>query len=272
MPRLRSILVLGFIALLGAGFLAALFANRNVPRPAPAAAVWGPPEKPVRVVSYNVLHNQRGMKGVLDEIRKQRPDFVLLQEVEKRGLSAMTEALGTLPAIYHASENLAGGGASWGNAILSRYPLYEVGSIPNPGGGSFGVWATAVVGGKKFKIACVHLSATWNANPSHLVESSNNRWKELSALVKDWQDVGTPPVVVGGDFNQLAIHNNYALMTRDWRDALKGLGKDDTTFSAGLLKTRIDYFLVSKEWRVADGGVENSDASDHKLIWVEAGK
>jgi endonuclease/exonuclease/phosphatase family metal-dependent hydrolase len=147
-----------------------------------------------------------------------------------------------------------------------------VDSIPNPGGGSFGVWATAVVGGTKFKVACVHLSATWKANPAHLVESSNNRWKELSNLVKGWEEAGSPPIVVGGDLNQLPIHNNYALMTRHWRDALKELGKGVSTFSAGPLRTRIDYFLVSKEWRVLAGGVGTSEASDHRAIWVEVGK
>ena len=54
--------------------------------------------------------------------------------------------------------------------------------------------------------------------------------------------------------------------------SLKSLGRDDHTFSAGLLKTRIDYFLVSKEWAVLDGAVVDSDASDHKPIWVELGK
>jgi endonuclease/exonuclease/phosphatase family metal-dependent hydrolase len=233
---------------------------------------WGAPEKAIRVVSYNILHNQRGMKGVLDEIRKQRPDFVFLQEVENGDLSQMTDALETLPAAYRASTNLAGIGATWGNAILSRHPLSDVESIPNPGGGSFGVWATAVVDGTKFKVACVHLSATWKANPHHLIESSNNRWKELSNLVKGWEDAGSRPMVVGGDFNQLALHNNYSLMTRHWRDALKELGKDTPTFVTGFVPTRIDYLLVSKEWRVLAGGVGQSEASDHRSIWVEVGR
>jgi endonuclease/exonuclease/phosphatase family metal-dependent hydrolase len=234
--------------------------------------IWGPPEKSVRIVSYNILHNQRGMTGVLDEIRRERPVFVLLQEVEKRELSQMSEALNMLPAAYHASTNLAGAFASWGNAILSTHPLSDARSIPNPGGGSFGVWATAVVDDTKFMVASVHLSATWKASPSHLIESSNNRWKELSSLVKAWEEAGAPPIVVGGDFNQLAIHNNYALMTKHWRDALKELGKGESTFSTKFLRTRIDYFLVSKEWRVLAGGVGTSEASDHRAIWVEVGK
>ena len=113
---------------------------------------------------------------------------------------------------------------------------------------------------------------TWNANPTHLIESSNNRWKELTNLVAAWQSAGSPPIVVGGDFNQLALHNNYALMTKHWTDALATLGKDQTTFTAGLLKTRIDYFLISREWKPLAGDVVDSDASDHKPIWLQTGK
>jgi endonuclease/exonuclease/phosphatase family metal-dependent hydrolase len=209
---------------------------------------------------------------VIDEVGRLEPDFVLLQEVERRDLTAMSQALSKFPAIYHASENLAGPRASWGNAILSRHALYDAGSVPNPGGGSFGVWATAVIDGRKFVVASVHLSATWNANPTHLIESSNNRWKELSNLVGAWRGVGSPPIVVGGDFNQLAIHNNYALMTKHWTDALSALGKDQATFSAGPLKTRIDYFLTSKQWKLLGGDVIESDASDHKPLWLLAGE
>jgi endonuclease/exonuclease/phosphatase family metal-dependent hydrolase len=272
MARTRSLLFFAFLLLFGGGFLALMYANRGPTSPPPPSAVWSPPDRPVRIASYNILHNQRGIAKVVEEIRKLEPDFVLLQEVERGDLSAMTQSLSSLPAIYHASENLAGGRASWGNAILSKHRLYEAGSIPNPGGGSFGVWGTAVVDGKKFVVANVHLSATWNARPSHLKESGENRWKELSALAKAWQVRGSPPIVIGGDFNQIAMGNNYSLMTRDWSDVLASLGKNENTFGAGLIRTRIDYFLVSKEWKVGDGGVVQSEASDHRPIWMVGGK
>lgn len=270
MPHKRSLLFFAALTLLATTFLTLLYANRNVRRPPPPAAVWAPPDHPVTFVSYNILHNQRGIARVIDEIGKLDPDFVFLQEVERRDLTQMSQALGRFPAIYHASENLAGPHASWGNAILSRHPLYDAASIPNPGGGSFGVWATAVIDNKKFLVANVHLSATWNANPAHLIESSNNRWKELTNLVQAWQSANSPPIVIGGDFNQLAIHNNYALMTQHWTDALKTLGQDQPTFTAGLLKTRIDYFLTSKEWKPLTAEVVDSDASDHNPIRLQA--
>jgi endonuclease/exonuclease/phosphatase family metal-dependent hydrolase len=272
MPRRPTILFFAFLLVFGTAFWVTVrLTARGAGSPPPASAAWGVPDRPLRFVSYNILHNERGMPRVIAEIKKLDADFILLQEIEREHLSAMTRELGSLPAVYHASENLAGR-ASWGNAILSKHRLYEGKSIPNAGGGSFGVWATAAIDGKKFRVACVHLSATYKFDLKHFEESAVNRYKELANLVKAWEDAGQPPIVLGGDFNQLAVNNNYELMTRHGSDALKGLGKDQNTFRHKLLATRIDYFLVSKEWKAIDGGVVDGDASDHRPIWIKAGK
>ena len=78
-----------------------------------------------------------------------------------------------------------------------------------------------------------------------------------------------PPIVLGGDFNQLPLGNNYAEMTADFTDALKAIHQDDSTFIDGFLHTRIDYLLLSREWEPVKGAVVLSDASDHRPIWVE---
>jgi endonuclease/exonuclease/phosphatase family metal-dependent hydrolase len=238
MPATKSLLFFLFLIVFCGGFFALLYANRNYHRPPPPSALWSPPDKPIRFVSYNVRQNRAGIDKVLDEIRRLEPDIVFLQEIEKTQLSQMTDALHTLPAIYHASENLAGSHARWGNAILSRHPLYDFSTISSGGGGSFGVWATAVVGDAKFKIANVHLAPAGN---------------EMAGLVQAWQDAGAPPIIVGGAFN-------HGPTAHPWTDALKTQVEDDTTF------------LVSKEWKPIDGGAAASDASDQKPVWLLVGK
>jgi len=262
---------------LGGAVLWGLFLSPRAVSPPPPAGpggpVWGAPDRPLRVVSFNILHNQRGAAQVEDTIRRLSPDVVFLQEVESRDVVPMAAALGMQqhyhPRAYHASENLAGRRASWGNLILSKHPLYSAGSIPNPGGGSFGVWAVTVIDNRKFLLANVHLSATWKMNPAHIREQGNHRHKELTNLVTAWRDLGAPPMIVGGDFNQIPFGNNYAVMTEHFTDALDVLGRNDTTFRSGILRTRIDYFLLTPQWRPIDGTVVESDASDHKPIWVD---
>ena len=269
-----TVLVLALFAVGGAMLWGLFLAPHAVSPPAPLDASWGVPQRSLRFVSYNILHNQRGIDAVTKEINAHEPDFVLLQEVESRDLVELAARLDMEhhhhPRLYERSENLAGRKATWGNYIVSKHPLYDAASIPNPNGGSFGVWATAVVDGKKFVVANVHLSATWNANPIHIKKSGENRHRELTALADAWRERGSPPIVIAGDFNQIPMGNNWSVMTGTWNDALGALGKDDVTFGEGLLRTRIDYFLTTPDWQPLNGGIAPRGASDHRLIWLEA--
>src|SRR4051812_27238616 len=166
------LLVLG-ILLLGGAVLGGLFlAPRPHAPPTPPGIETGLPLRDLRFVSYNILHCQRGLDRIAAEIKKLEPDFVFLQEVEFADAAQLAQALGMeanyYPQLYYTSVNLAGPRATWGNLILSKHPLYAADTIPNPGGGSFGVWADTVVDNKRFVVANVHLSATWNANPIHI--------------------------------------------------------------------------------------------------------
>ena len=273
---IRGVLLVLGIFVLGGAVLGGLFlAPRPHGPPIPAGAENGVPQRPLRFVSYNILHSQRGLEKVADEIKQLEPDFVFLQEVEAADAMPLAHALGMeanyYPQCYQTSVNLAGPRASWGNLILSKHPLYAAESIPNPGGGSLGVWAEAIIDGKRFVIANVHLSATWNANPIHVKKSGENRNKELSNLIAAWKSRGSPAIVIGGDFNQIPMGNNYSLMTQHWTDALAVLGETGTTFGEGMLKTRIDYFLLSPGWKPTGCVIAASNSSDHRPIEVTVG-
>src|SRR5258706_10224790 len=213
MPSTKTSIFFLFLVVFCGVFFTLLYANRNYHRPPPPSAVWSAPDKAIRIVSCNVRHNQAGIDKVLDDLRKLAPDIVLLQEIEKTELSQMTEALHTLPAIYHASENLAGRRASWGNAILSKYPLYEGSTVPSAAGGSFGVWATAVVGNAKFKIVSLHLAPAGS---------------ELTQLAQTWQETGAPPIIIGGVFNQGPTTHPWTaagttfLISKEWKSIETG--------------------------------------------------
>src|SRR4051794_14501656 len=54
---------------------------------------FGAPARPLRVLSYNILHCQRGLERVAAEVRQRDPDIVLLQEVESRDCAGLARAL-----------------------------------------------------------------------------------------------------------------------------------------------------------------------------------
>lgn len=250
LPRFRSILFFVFLALLGGVFWFFLNANRNYQRPAPASAVWSAPENGVRVVSFNVRRGEGGNGAVLRELSKANADFVFLQEVEKSDLTVLSEGFSTVPPIYHASENIGGRGAKRGNAILSRYPLYDVGSIG--AGDSFGVWATAVVGERKFKIACVHTGEGEKAA------------REMGELFRGWRDAASPPMIAGGDFDPAAARQGIGEAIGSWRDAVGNLQVSTSS-------TRLNLILVSPGWSIVDRARKDA-MSEQRPVWVTVGK
>src|SRR5438105_3587587 len=126
----RGVSVVISLFILGGLVLFRFFQTPRFQSPAaPRGLGWSAPDRPVRIVSYNILHNQRGAAGIVAEIRKLDPDIVCLQEVEHEHVLDLAEQLGMQryydPALYQRSENLAGSRASWGNLILSKVPIYE---------------------------------------------------------------------------------------------------------------------------------------------------
>ena len=87
-------LVIALFAIGGIMLWGLFLAPRAVSPPAPLDSSWGVPDRPLRFVSYNILHNQRGIDKVADEINARKPDFVLLQEVESRDPIDLAERLG----------------------------------------------------------------------------------------------------------------------------------------------------------------------------------
>jgi endonuclease/exonuclease/phosphatase (EEP) superfamily protein YafD len=248
------------------------------PRPHPPIApqvATGVPDRPLRFLAYNLYHNYRGTSGTVAAIQSLQPaaDFVMMEELEAEHIGPMSSALG-LPYVYHPRmypqkppiQN-------WpGIALLSRHPLYAARPLRTADGATFGVWAYAVVDGKKFAVAGVHLRATTGASPSHVMEMNRIRKDQLQVLNDTWRKEGTPPLVVGGDFNQPAMGDNYALMTRDFTDVLLSLGKDYVTHRWAILETRIDYLLCTSDWKPTEGGVIEGEASDHRPVWAELTK
>jgi endonuclease/exonuclease/phosphatase family metal-dependent hydrolase len=241
---------------------------------APPSVVIGVPNRTLRFVAYNIYHDYRGLAGTTAEVRKLDPpaDFVLLAEVEAQNVRPWAEALKTTATYYPPVGRQPDGSVLWPDTvILARHPLSEGRPLRTKDGHAFGLWSMAVVDGKKFAVAVVHLWPTFGIDPRHVAFTAQMRNEQLKILIDVWQRAGSPPLVIGGDFNQPAVGENYALMTRHFSDAMKAAGRDSGTFPLGMAELRIDYFLTSPEWAPKAGGVEKSDASDHRPIWINLG-
>jgi endonuclease/exonuclease/phosphatase family metal-dependent hydrolase len=236
--------------------------------------VVGVPDRTVRVAAYNVYHNYRGVGRTVGELKKldPAPDFIFLSEVEPHQVKPMAEALGMPHAYYPDLGRGPDGKHEFPDAvILSKHPLYDGRPLRGKQGPVFGLWATTVVDGKNFALVVVHLWPTFGVDPRHVAFTAQMRNEQLHVILDTWRQEGSPPIVVGGDFNQPALGGNYATMTAHWTDALAALGRGGPTFKYGLLETRIDYLLVSPEWKPIVGDVIQGRASDHRPVWVDLG-
>ena len=239
--------------------------------PAPAGVVVGVPERQLRFAAYNVYRNYRGMDRTVGEVRKLNPppDFLLLSEIEYDHVRPMAEALGMTHTYYPRLPDIRGQPRWPDVAILSKHPLHDGRPLYTQDGHTFGLLAFTVVDDRKFAVAGVHLHPTWLMDPRHVVETAQARHRQLGRIDAVWREIGTPPLVIAGDFNQMAMGENYALMTRDWTDTLGALGQTGSTFGRKLLQARIDYVLASREWEPIAGGVIVGTASDHRPVWVD---
>ena len=231
-----------------------------------APKVWGAPTRAVRFASYNTLKSSRGRELVLADIRSKSPDVIFLQEVPT-DLAAETARALRMHHAFHKHVNYPVEGV----AIYSRWPLENVKEVVDNAGRTCALFADVQVDGRAFTVASVHLQATSKARVGNVLWSEGVRGEELSLIRKTWADRGSRPIVIGGDFNQIPIGLNYSKMTGGGlKDALAWIGKSSPTLGEGNVRLRVDYFLCSKEWLATDGGVVESNASDHDLIWMEA--
>ena len=151
--------------------------------PAPASAVWGKPSRALRVIVVDMHARTPLTQEIISQV-----DVIFVRGMVGRDVDSLAKTLGMSqaprPEIYYPGQNLDPNELE-GNAIFSRLPLYEGRSIPNKGG-SFGVWAVAVVDGQKFVLSSVSLS--------------ENAAKESAMLERAWHELGEPPMIGGGDW------------------------------------------------------------------------
>ncbi len=241
-------------------------------------------EDVIRVMSYNI-HSAFNIDGVLDiesiarVIEDSQADIVGLQEVPRGRLLSGTSDMLTLLRLRLGFEHVAYFGTTdpvWGNAILSRYPITDIGTdyLPKVGTpmrrGLLG--ATIQVGGTEILVISTHLQHVNNQDthdddpmadlyPVHL--------EQINTILEDWG--GRSPAVLMGDFNARPDWDQIGLVTGSgWVDSWEeaGMGEGFTS-SSGNPQFRIDYVFHTSDLVAVDVGVFQSTASDHLPVIVD---
>ena len=224
----------------------------------------------LRVMTYNI-HVGVGMDKKLDlpriagVINAQHPDLVGLQEVD-RGV-ARTQRIDEIAELakltrmdYAFAFNLRYQGGQYGVAILSRFPimatdhrLYQNTREAERRGF---IRAEVSVRGRLINFVTTHLD--YQYEDGRLFEA-----QQLLSALKDLKN----PLIVVGDFNDIAAGQAYQLMRYQFGDAWTEGRPADEGFSypADKPAKRIDYifFRSTDRVRTKRAWIVNTLASDH---------
>ena len=242
------------------------------PRFAGIAAEPAPDREPdVRVVSFNVQfaeHVDRAIEALRTRESLADADVVLLQEMNDPGAAAIADALGFHYVYYPATERGNGG---FGNAVVSRWPIVEDHKLllphPSPANGERRVAVAATLDAPFGRIAVVsvHSETPWMP--------MRGRLEQLGAVLEDVEaryGASGIPVIVGGDFNTPESWGTEAIRGLFTVHGFTHASRDvPPTADYFVQQVTLDYVFV-RGLHVEAAGVEDTDASDHRPVFVRA--
>lgn len=221
----------------------------------------------IRVMTYNIHHGRGGdnridLQRIADVIRKANVDIVALQEVDDKtrrsGGTDQTAELARLTALHgRFGKAIDYDGGSYGQAILSRYPIGDVTVHKLPGEPEreqrIAVEATLNINGRSVSFVTTHLHH----------QDGGTRERQAAKLNELFAKADRP-IILAGDFNALEDSPPMRMMFQHWQSLTTG-----PTYPASEPRKRIDYILVRSEQELRVASVEvvsESVASDHRPV------
>lgn len=224
----------------------------------------------LKVMSFNIrggrdtISNRPHLKAVAKEIQHSSPDIVALQEVDvrlprshfKNQAAELARSL-SMNAIFSPSMNFLIG--SYGNAVLSRYPIMDYQSIPLPGGGEKRSMLKAVL-----DLGPTHVQV-FNTHLSLRAETRKKQIRFIGSLIR----LAEHPTILVGDLNMLAhdplldhLRTELTDPLYERRATLPTLAAQRKTQSS----QQTDYIFLSRHFDFQQAASQPSRISDHAAV------
>ncbi|MFJ1649661.1 endonuclease/exonuclease/phosphatase family protein [Streptomyces sp. NPDC088258] len=216
----------------------------------------------IRVLTSNVEFGQ-GTLGLIDTIRREKPDLVFVQECEFVCAGLLADRV---PSADYPYRNVVKASRAEGSAILSVFPLTDAagveGVLAMPG-------STARIGDRT-----VHLQL---AHPLPPIPGMVDDWRTELGGIRTYAAAAHRrggPVIVAGDFNATRDHALFRALLKDGglRDSALSAGAGHTpSWPSRLprpLGAQIDHVLVSDDFAVRDARFIDLADTDHRSLLV----
>lgn len=236
---------------------------------------------PLRVMTYNIRSGNGNLVQVGEAIRQLAPDVVALQEVDVRwhersnfvdeaatlgrelGMDVRFAPIYSLPRLPIGGD----GPREFGVALLSRYPIVafsndsiarlstqEQNPVPALAPGLLDV--TLDVRGTRVRVFNTHLD--YRKEPAVRARQVHEMLGHIGSL--------ETPTLVFGDMNAGPGAPELQPLLAHLRDAWSGSADPGFTYPADRPTERIDYVLLSPQFRVTSTRVPVIEASDHRPV------
>jgi acetylornithine deacetylase/succinyl-diaminopimelate desuccinylase-like protein/endonuclease/exonuclease/phosphatase family metal-dependent hydrolase len=231
-------------------------------------------KKALRVMTYNIhvgvgMDKKLDLQRIADVIKRERPDLVGLQEVDRGvkrtdGKDEIAELAAMTNMQYAFAPNLDYQGGKYGVAILSRFP------IKNTIHRMFENKREAERRGMLLvEVEVDHLPLTFVT--THLdYQFDDGRVFETEQLLRFLTDIKGPLIVVA-DLNDVPTGNAYQLLRTKFDDAwlTSRAQGDGFSYPADKPAKRIDHIFYSRGVRAKKAWVVETLASDHIPVAAE---
>ena len=236
------------------------------------------------VMTYNVLAWHNHYDPILETIRAENPDILLLQELNN-GLASVLQNDLSNDYPYQVLEPLDN---PEGIGVISKFPIRQSEVVlPQLWAGGPQILELAW-NGEEIILVNFHMSPTTGILPLDEVEE-NIRSREREAHLLAGLAGQSDSVIMGGDANTSSLSDAYQIITAELGDSFRaagfGLGH---TFPGSTIPesdrphigrlfvpawmTRIDYVFHSDDWTTLSARTARIDGvSDHRGVIVEIG-
>ncbi|MFE3828858.1 endonuclease/exonuclease/phosphatase family protein [Streptomyces sp. NPDC059092] len=216
----------------------------------------------LKVLTSNVEYGL-GTRGLIDVIRREKPDLVFVQECEFRCVELLDDRI---PEADYPYRNVVKASSAEGSSILSRFPLTDTARIPGllamPG-------STARIGDRTVRLQLAH--------PLPPIPGMVDDWHTELGRIRAFaaaQHAADTPLILAGDFNATRDHATFraVLDAGGLRDSalLAGAGRTPSwpTDLPRPLGAQIDHVLVSDDFSVRSARFLDLADTDHRSLLV----
>ena len=237
----------------------------------------------ISIISYNVrlfniykwIEEDNVNIKIRDFLNEKNPDIICLQEYQNSEFK-----IDTYPYVY---EKLRGGNLKYGQAIFSKYPIINKGSVDFNSSTNNAIFSDIKVMNDTIRIYNIHLQSfsfekgnpliDINKKNEMVIKNISDTFMQQEQQVKELKNsIESSPykVIVSGDLNNTAFSYVYKELSKNLNDAFKvkgnGLG---ITYNYNFIPLRIDFILTQELFKINSFKTFKLNLSDHEPIYTE---